>query len=137
VGAVATTSPARPTPPRGRLTSSADIRAVVAARTAAGRDHVVVHARARSGPAAGLPGRVAVVAGRRVGGAVTRNRAKRRLRACIAAAGVPTGLDVVVSAKAGADVVPGPVLQDEVADALRRAVRRAIRGGSGDGGSQR
>ena len=45
----------------------------------------------------GLP-RVAVVAGKKVGGAVDRNRAKRRLRAAIAQAPVRGGHDYVVIA---------------------------------------
>ncbi len=43
--------------------------------------------------------RVGLVAGRRVGGAVARNRAKRRIRHALARAGVPSGIDLVVIAR--------------------------------------
>lgn len=45
--------------------------------------------------------RLGLVAGRRVGGSVERNRAKRRLRHAARAAQIPTGLDVVVIASPG------------------------------------
>ncbi len=49
---------------------------------------------------AGEPGppRVGVVAGKRVGGAVARNRAKRRLRAALRDANPPGGMDYIVIA---------------------------------------
>jgi ribonuclease P protein component len=108
----------------GRLTSSADIRSVVSRRAVGGAPHVVVHARAGD-PA----GRAAIVAGRKVGGAVVRNRAKRRLREALRMTGLPVGVDVVVTARPGADRVAFPLLRDELADALRRAARRAAAGG--------
>jgi ribonuclease P protein component len=48
--------------------------------------------------ASGVPGaaRVAVVAGRRVGGAVERNRTKRRLREAVARARIRTGVDYII-----------------------------------------
>ena len=73
------------------------------------------------------PPRVAVVAGRRVGNAVTRNRAKRRLREVIRAADLPVSIDVVVTAKAGADTVALDVLAEDLRSATRRALRRAER----------
>ena len=44
------------------------------------------------------PSAVGIVASRSVGNAVTRNRARRRLREAIAAVGPPPGLDIVVVA---------------------------------------
>ena len=44
------------------------------------------------------PARVGVVAGRRVGNAVVRNRAKRRLREAVARAGLPEGRSYVIVA---------------------------------------
>jgi len=44
------------------------------------------------------PSRVGIVASRSVGGAVARNRAKRRLREAVAGSGVPEGLDCVLVA---------------------------------------
>lgn len=109
-------------PPPERLRSSADIRGVVSARHAWGEPHVVVHAR-RRGDVEGSA-RVAVVAGRRVGGAVVRNRAKRRLRACLAQCELPTGVDLVVTGKAGAETVAFERLQGEVTEGVRRAMHR-------------
>ncbi len=105
-----------------RLTSSADIRDVFAARTGSGTAHVVTHARSRGDA---VPSRVAVVAGRRVGNAVTRNRAKRLLRECLRQATIPTGHDLVVTAKAGAAQTPLVHLHSEVQTSINGAVRRA------------
>ncbi|WP_370325891.1 ribonuclease P protein component [Euzebya sp.] len=107
-----------------RLRSSADIRGVFTARASWGSDQVVVHARSRGD---GGGARVAVVAGRRVGGAVVRNRAKRRMRAVLASCDLPAGLDLVVSGRAGADSVPFAALEAQIADGIRRAGRRATR----------
>lgn len=65
--------------------------------------------------------RIAVVAGRRIGGAVQRNRAKRRLRAALRQVGVPRGHDVVVTAAPSALCIPFATLCAELADALGRA----------------
>lgn len=72
-----------------------------------------------------LPARVAVVAGRRVGNAVARNRAKRRLREVIRVTAIPTGVDLVVTAKAGADTVAFDALAADLRSSVRRALRRA------------
>ena len=146
------------TSPR-RLSASADVRRVYAARRSAGTAHVVVHARARSAIAGGAadavgsaqpagasrgplprsapvaappPGgsavRATVVAGRRVGSAVVRNRAKRRLRECLRRSEVVDGateLDLVVTAKPGAAHVDHATLCAELDSALARAVERA------------
>ncbi len=79
-----------------RLHTSADVRAVFAARSLAHGSAMVVHARSQRVPGTA---RVTVVAGRKIGGAVRRNRAKRRLRAALQCALVPDGLDVIVVAK--------------------------------------
>lgn len=58
----------------------------------------------------GLQGRVAFVAGKRMGTAVTRNRAKRVMRAAVQRAGGPwPGRDVVLIAQAK---TPGAAAQD-------------------------
>lgn len=54
--------------------------------------------------------RVGLVVGRRVGGAVTRNRVKRRLRAALAEIGLPAGWDYVVVGTAAVADVPFPTL---------------------------
>lgn len=63
----------------------------------------------------------AVVASRKVGGAVARNRAKRRLREAIRAACVPADIDLVVVARTTALSAPMPQLVAEVSDLVGRA----------------
>ena len=50
--------------------------------------------------------RVGLVVGRRVGGAVVRNRVKRRLRAALVEVGLPPGRDYVVIGTATVASVP-------------------------------
>lgn len=59
-------------------------------------DLVVVHLRERDDAG---PGRCTAVASRRVGNAVTRNRAKRVLRAAAAQVGIAPGVDVALVAR--------------------------------------
>lgn len=101
-----------------RLRSSRDIRAVLGARQARGTATMVVHARRRGDD---LPARVAVVAGRRVGGAVHRNRAKRRLRAALQLAELPSGLDLVVTSRPQAVDCPFSHLRRDLAHGLAAA----------------
>ncbi len=76
---------------------------------------VVVHVRQRSDDG---EARVAVVASRRVGGAVSRNRAKRVLRAAADGVALPSGVDVGLVARAAT-----PRLSShEVTDQLRTAI---------------
>lgn len=103
------------------LTASRDIRAVLTARGAAHAPALVVRGRwSRERRAAGLPGRVAVIAGRKVGNAVTRNRAKRRIRAALRDVHVPAGLDVVVIARGPATSAPYPELVEQVSTGIGR-----------------
>jgi len=68
--------------------------------------------------------RVAVVAGRRVGGSVQRNRAKRRLRAALAEVqDLPTGEDVAVVAGPEVLTVAFPVLVGWLEAGLRGGPR--------------
>jgi ribonuclease P protein component len=69
--------------------------------------------------AVGIPGlpRVAVVAGRRVGRAVDRNRAKRRVREAVARVRLRAGHDYVVVAGQSAVEIPF----EELVGCLRRA----------------
>lgn len=64
--------------------------------------------------------RVAVVCGRRVGNAVTRNRVKRRLREIIRHAPLAPGWDVVVIARPAA----AGALSVEIAQAFAEVLRR-------------
>ncbi|MGQ0849915.1 MAG: ribonuclease P protein component [Actinomycetota bacterium] len=68
--------------------------------------------------------RYGLVAGKRIGNAVQRNRIKRRLRHAVAAAALPTGFDYVLIASASVGSVQYAVLVDWVAQA------------GGDGASQ-
>jgi ribonuclease P protein component len=104
---------------RSRLRESSVISEVLAGRCRAHGGAVVVHARPRPD---GGQGRWAVVAGRKVGSAVARNRAKRRLRALLGAAPPPPGIDVVVVARAAAVGIPAAGLEAD----LRRALDRAV-----------
>ena len=113
-------------PPSHRLRSAASFRAVMRGpgRSRWGGRLVVVHAFAVGGPDA--PARVGFVVSKAVGGAVVRNRTKRRLRAIMAGrlAGIPDGTDVVVRANpAAADATYG-----ELDAELDRLLGRAVEG---------
>jgi ribonuclease P protein component len=86
--------------------------------------------RTRSGPITVIvaPGpsdttRLGLVVGRKVGGAVERNRVKRRLRHAVRAVQPPPGIDVVVVGSADAATVPF--------DRLVEGLRAALHSGSG------
>lgn len=70
----------------------------------------------------GGPPRVAVVAGRKAGGAVARNRAKRRLRAAIGplVEQLELGTEAVVGATSRTNEVSFQELEAQVAGVLRR-----------------
>lgn len=70
-----------------------------------------------------VPPRVAFAIGRRVGGAVVRNRIRRRLRALLEASDLEPG-DYLVGATAAAATLPWDELSSQVAEVLR-ALRRA------------
>jgi ribonuclease P protein component len=106
-------SPALPSVQPSRLRRGGDIRAVLAANRRAHGRTMVVHARSAPEEA---PARVAVVASRKVGGAVARNRAKRRLRGALQDAAPPAGGDYVVVAR--------PALLDADGSELRRELAR-------------
>lgn len=95
----------------GRLRRSSDIREVLAQRRRWRGEHVDVHLHDRG---TGDP-RLAVVAGKRVGTAVERNRAKRRLRAAAATAPAPRGRDAVVIARPSVVHAPFEEVRGEVA----------------------
>jgi len=90
---------------------------VFATRRASASAVAVVHARRRSDA---RPSRVTVVAGKALGAAVTRNRAKRRLRAALRAVSVPPGMDLVVVARDGALTADFSVLCERLAAQLER-----------------
>ncbi len=92
-------------PAPNRLRERADFGSAVRGpgSTRVGSRLLVVHAN-RTDARAGCPPRVGFVVSRAVGGAVVRNRTKRRLRAVVAARldTVPEGVDVVVRANPAA-----------------------------------
>jgi len=100
------------------LASSRRIREVRAARQRAASATMAVSALRGSDP--GEP-RVAVVAGRAVGNAVRRNRAKRRLRAAARQVALPA-VDLVVDARPAAVDAPFEQLPAD----LRRLTTRAL-----------
>lgn len=97
----------RRSPPR-------DVQAVLRDGRAAHGSAMVLRLAAREDTS---PAGVTVIASRKVGGAVTRNRAKRRLREALRCVDVPAGVDLVVVARGAALTVPLPSLVSEL-DAL-------------------
>lgn len=76
-------------------------------------------------PGNGDPTRIGFVVGRQVGGAVVRNRVRRRLRALVAARldQLPPGSRVVVRALPGAQEVTYAQLAEELDSVLTRGAR--------------
>jgi len=81
----------------GRLRRGSDISAVLRSRRQSAGRFVVVHAATRSD--GGDRARVAVIASRRVGGAVQRNRAKRLLREAVRPLPLRADTDLVLIAR--------------------------------------
>lgn len=114
-------------PARSRLRSGKDfasaIRGPGGAR--AGNKLLVVHLRAAEARS-GLPPRVGFVVSRAVGGAVVRNRVKRRLRAICAGTvdRLPLGVDAVVRASPSAAEATYAELSHSLDGLLDRLIRR-------------
>ena len=90
----------------------------------------MVHCRVRdTAPAT----RVGFVVSRAVGGAVVRNKVRRRLRGVLIEhrSALPAGTDVVVRALPAAGSAPYELLREEFASALGTAARRAGSGATG------
>lgn len=110
---------ALPRPRASRLRKDSDIRAVFEhGKTAHSRNVSVYCLSSPTGTT-----RTAVVAGRKVGGAVQRNLAKRRLRAAIQQSRLPDGYDVVVVARPRCLLVPFGDLRSGMAEQVRRCAR--------------
>lgn len=109
-------------PARHRLRDRRDFAIAVRGRRVGNR-LVVVHA-ARPDARADQPARIGLAVSRAVGNAVVRNRAKRVLRARLAAMmpSIPPGTDLVVRAQPQLRRATG----DEVDAALESALRRAV-----------
>jgi ribonuclease P protein component len=91
----------------------------------AGSRLIVVHAN-QADARAGQPPRVGFVVSKAVGGAVVRNRTKRRLRALMAAriSSLPTGLDLVIRANPVAAQASSAILGVELDTLLARVTTR-------------
>lgn len=114
-------------PARNRLRTGADFSAVTRARggARAGSRLLVVHANQTDSRAV-RPPRVGFVVSKSVGGAVVRNRVKRRLRALMASRldAVPAGVDLVVRAQPAAADLPSGDLGVELDRLLGQVLGR-------------
>jgi ribonuclease P protein component len=111
------------------LKTRADFLRIAAARAKAVMPGLILQAASRPGrPADGEPIRVGYTASRKVGNAVLRNRAKRRLRAAaaevLAQRGRP-GTDYVLIARHTTGNRPYPALLGDLESALGRIARAA------------
>lgn len=103
-------------PQTARLRRNADVRSVLREGHAAHGRHLSVHVRPTHGGT-----RSTVIAGRKVGTAVQRNAAKRRLRAVLQSIVLPDGHDVVIVARARMRALSYEELQAAVSEQVRRA----------------
>jgi ribonuclease P protein component len=103
---------------------SEDFARAIRGGARAGRTTLVVHARMTS-RASGV--RIGFVVSKAVGGAVVRNRVRRRLRGLVMEHidTVPQGADIVVRALPPAAAVDFPTLGSDLRSALSGSVRRA------------
>lgn len=108
------------------MRTSADFALTIRRGARAGRPTLVVHCRLtgdRADPHVGF------VVSRAVGGAVVRNKVRRRLRGAVVEqrGSLPQGADVVVRALPPAATASYETLADELGSALAAAARRAGR----------
>ncbi|MEQ1735065.1 MAG: ribonuclease P protein component [Rhodoglobus sp.] len=106
-----------------RVSRPEDFRVAVRQGRRAGSTHTVVHVVDRSSTA---PARFGFIVAKTVGGAVVRNRVRRRLRAACRDL-LPTvrpGVDVVVRALPGSESAPWDTLRSEVAMAIEKSVSK-------------
>ncbi len=128
--------------PVAGLTRRSEFLAVAAARRKAATPGLILQARARDAAQAsetGLGIRVGFTASRKVGKAVARNRARRRLRAAAAevlAHHAAPGTDYVLIARGATNARPFTLLTADLLAALRRlGALRKSEGGGREGGT--
>ncbi len=116
--------------PLARLKRRPEFLTVAAARRRWAAPGLVLQARRRDPETDTVPAstiRYGITASRKVGNAVARNRAKRRLRAAAAEilpASGAAGYDVVLIARAGTLVRPFAALKDDLAKGLAKLTAR-------------
>ena len=115
-----------------RVTRPADFRTAVRRGRRIGTSAVVLHVFERPAPDAASmkrpgsePSRFGFIVTKAVGGAVTRNLVRRRLRSVSRdiLPTVPAGTDIVMRALPGSDQVPWATLHAEIAEGLGRRAR--------------
>jgi ribonuclease P protein component len=101
----------------------ADFSSAVRSGTRAGAPALVVHYRPADEPVGSAPS-VGFIVSRSVGGAVERNRTRRRLRHLVGArlAGLPAGSRLVIRANPAAATTPTPALAAQLDRALARVL---------------
>ncbi len=106
-----------------RITAGSDYKAVVRKGYRVSGPHTVMYLR--KSPVAS-PARFGFIVAKNVGGAVTRNLVRRRMKAVAYSlvSELEPGTDVVIRALPGAVSVPWSTLRSEIADAVTVGVRR-------------
>jgi ribonuclease P protein component len=117
-------------PAAARLRGSADIALTVRRGARSGRGDLVAHTRPHAGPT-----RATVVVGRDVGGAVARNRLRRRVRHALRDGwdDLPRDVLLVVRAGPGAARLTPAALRAAAAGACTQAAGRVARAGADRG----
>lgn len=106
-----------------RVSRPADFRVAMRQGRRSGSTHTVIHVVDREGLG---PARFGFIVAKTVGGAVVRNRVRRRLRSACREL-LPTtrpGVDVVVRALPGSDSASWDTLRGEVAAAIGKTVSK-------------
>jgi ribonuclease P protein component len=116
-------------PAEHRIRDGAAFRRAVGSGRRAGTAALVVHL-AQDGSRADDPPRVGLVVSRAVGGAVVRNRVKRRLRHVIARhlRDLPAGSELVIRARPAAAGRTSAELDEEISRSLSRMTQAAGKG---------
>jgi len=106
-----------------RVTQPGDFRTAVRNGRRIGTSHAVLHVRVTGTG----PSRFGFIVTKAVGGAVTRNLVRRRLRAVCRdiLPHIAAGTDVVIRALPGSDAADWVTLHDEIADGVDKVMRRA------------